>query len=360
MYSFTKEQIENIQSKALNCLGQPMKYKELCEKLDVSYIRQTKLKNNQLRDLGTILEIQSVPIGQKTGYVITKIFETPELPYYDDDEWYAAIKSQICSIFREAHNDRTQWFVRTRLLTELGAVNENYQLLMNPIDKAKLVSFRKRKFDNEEEVCRIIGRILVDRIYDALIKMEKERLIIYTNGYVLFGKIKDIFDPQKERTIQIEAPYSSEKDSEFSYLYALESEAIDDVAETYGCYSRDAEFKNRNRVKGGHFEAFLDCRDKRIQSNEVLEHYKEKYPDLISIEKILDVKFITPVWADHELTIPYKPYAKRIINKTSQQRILTSKDKQLERYKELIDGVVKVFINADTDIDYKELLKSLE
>ena len=35
-------------------------------------------------------------------------------------------------------------------------------------------------------------------------------------------------------------------------------------------------------------------------------------------------------------------------------------DKELERYKELIDGVVKVFINADTDIDYKAILKSLE
>ena len=31
MYSFTKEQIKSIQSKALNCLGQPMKYKQLCE-----------------------------------------------------------------------------------------------------------------------------------------------------------------------------------------------------------------------------------------------------------------------------------------------------------------------------------------
>ena len=360
MYSFTKEQIKSIQSKALNCLGQPMKYKELCEKLDVPYIRQTKLKNNQLRDLGTILEIQSVLIGQKTGYVVTKIFETPELPYYDNDEWYAAIKSQICSIFREAHNDRTQWFVRTRLLTELGAVNENYQLLMNPIDKAKLVSFRKRKFDNEEEVCRIAGRILVDRIYDALTKMEKERLIIFTNGYVLIGKVKDIIDPDKERTIQIEAPYSSKKDSYFSYLYALESDAIDDVAEIYNLYTPNTEFKNRNRVKGGHFEAFLDCRDKRIQSEETLAHFKEKYPGLISIEKILDVKFITPVWAANELTIPYKPHAKGIINQASQHRILSSKDKQLERYKELIDGVVKVFINADTDIDYKELLKSLE
>ena len=360
MYTFNQEQIKTIQTHAIEYLGQAMKYKDLCNSLEIPYLKQTKLKDKQMRDLQTILDIQETKIGKQTGYIITQIYNTPELPYYDDDEWYAAIKSQICSIFREAHNDRTQWFVRTRLLTELGAVNENYQLLMNPIDKAKLVSFRKRKFDNEEEVCRIIGRILVDRIYDALIKMEKERLIIYTNGYVLFGKIKDIFDPKKERTIQIEAPYSSEKDSEFSYLYALESEAIDDVAEIYGCYSRDAEFKNRNRVKGGHFEAFLDCRDKRIQSDEVFEHYKEKYPDLISIEKILDVKFITPVWADHELTIPYKPYAKGIINKASQQRILTSKDKQLERYKELIDGVVKVFINADTDIDYKAILKSLE
>ena len=42
MYSFTKEQIKSIQLKAINCLGQPMKYKKLCEALEISCLEQTK------------------------------------------------------------------------------------------------------------------------------------------------------------------------------------------------------------------------------------------------------------------------------------------------------------------------------
>ena len=41
MYSFNEEQIKSIQAKALEHLGQPMKYKQLCENLDIPYIRAT-------------------------------------------------------------------------------------------------------------------------------------------------------------------------------------------------------------------------------------------------------------------------------------------------------------------------------
>lgn len=361
MYSFEKEQIKIIQQKALECLGQTMKYKELCSKLELPYAAQSKSKAKQLHDLQTIIEIQETNIGKQKGYIITQVYDHLQLPYYDNDEWYAAIKSQICSIFRD--NPNKQWFVRTELLAQLGAVNNNYKAIMSQTDRTRLTGYYKRRFDNEEAVCRIMGGILADRIYNALIRMEKERLVIYTNGYVLLCKFPNYLDKdksQKERIVKIEAPYSPKNDSLFGYLYNLESEAIDDVAKTYGLYKPDATFKNRQRIKGSHFESFLDFRNQRITSDEVLEHLKEKYPDIISVEGILDVKFITPVWAANELTIPYKPFAKELINKASQENILSSTDKRLDRYNNLIDGAVKVFINADTDIDYKAILKSLE
>ena len=361
MYSFEKEQIEIIKQKALECLGQAMKYKELCSKLELPYAAQSKSKAKQLHDLQTIIEIQETNIGKQKGYIITQVYDHLQLPYYDNDEWYAAIKSQICSIFRD--NPNKQWFVRTELLAQLGAVNNNYKAIMSQTDRTRLTGYYKRRFDNEEAVCRIMGGILADRIYNALIRMEKERLVIYTNGYVLLCKFPNYLDKdksQKERIVKIEAPYDPKNDSLFGYLYNLESDAIDDVAKTYDLYKPDTTFKNRQRIKSSHFESFLDFREKRVKSNEVLAHLKKKYPDIISVEAILDVKFITPVWAANELTIPYKPYAKEIINKASQENILTSTDKRLDRYNNLIDGAVKVFIDADTDIDYKELLKSLE
>lgn len=367
MYSFNEEQIKSIQSKAFNYLGQSMKYKQLCENLDIPYIRATDLKKKQLRDLQTILEIQSTTIGQKTAYIITQIYSEPQLPYYDDDEWYAAVKSRIRTIFNENPDKNYLWFFRSKLLYEIGAVNENYRIIMNPKGKARLTAHFDRKYDNEKAVCEIAGGIIADRIYDALVKMQKERLIICSDGYAIKGSTKSfIFDKkqnkfvEKEVSTYIDVPYNAESDSLFKYIYRLDNEALDEIAETYDLYHDTDNFKNRNRVKGAHFDDFVDARNKRIQSEEVFERIKKEHKNLISVEKVFDVKFITPVWEVNEKTIQYKPFAKNLINKASQEKILTTKDKRLNRYKELIDGVVKIFINADTEVNYKKVLDELD
>lgn len=367
MYSFNEEQIKSIQSKALNYLGQPMKYKQLCENLAIPYIRATDLKKKQIRDLQTILEIQSTLMGQKTGYIITQIYSEPQLPYYDDDEWYAAVKSRIRTIFNENPDKNYLWFFRSKLLYEIGAVNENYRIIMNPKGKARLTAHYARKFDNEKAVCEIAGGIIADRIYDALVKMQKERLIICSDGYAIKGTTKSFaFDKEQNKFIEkevptyIDVPYNAESDSLFKYIYRLDNEALDEIAKTYDLYNDTDNFKNRNRVKGAHFDDFVDARNKRIQSDEVFERIKKEHNNLISVEKVFDVKFITPVWEVNEKTIQYKPFAKNLINKASQEKILTTKDKRFNRYKELIDGVVKIFINADTEVNYKKILDELD
>ena len=367
MYSFNEEQIKSIQSKALNYLGQPMKYKQLCENLSIPYIRATDLKKKQMRDLQTVLEIQSTLIGQKTGYIITQIYSKPQLPYYDDDEWYAAVKSRIRTIFNENPDKNYLWFFRSKLLYEIGAVNENYRIIMSPKSKAHLTAHFDRKFDNEKAVCEIAGEIIADRIYDALVKMQKERLIICSEGYAIKGTIKSfIFDKsqnkfvEKETPTYIDVPYEAEPDSLFKYLYRLDNKAIDDVAKIHNLYSDTDSFKNRNRIKGGHFDEFVDARNKLIQLEETFERIKKEHDSLISVDKVFDVKFITPVWEVNEKTIQYKPFAKNLINKASQEKILTTKDKRFNRYKELIDGVVKIFINADTEVNYKKVLDELD
>ena len=367
MYSFNEEQIKSIQAKALEHLGQPMKYKQLCENLAIPYIRATDLKKKQIRDLQTILEIQSTLIGQKTGYIITQIYSEPQLPYYDDDEWYAAVKSRIRTIFNENPDKNYLWFFRSKLLYEIGAVNENYRIIMNPYSKARLTAHFDRKYDNEKAVCEIAGGIIADRIYDALIKMQKERLIICSDGYAIKATTNSfVFDKalnkfvEKEVATYIDVPYNAESDSLFKYIYRLDNEALDEIAKTYDLYHDADNFKNRNRVKGAHFDAFVDVRNKRIQSDEVFERIKKEHDNLISVEKVFDVKFITPVWEVNEKTIQYKPFAKNLINKASQEKILTTKDKRLNRYKELIDGVVKIFINTDTEVNYKKILDELD
>lgn len=367
MYSFNTEEIKSIQTAAIDHLGKPMKYKELCENLNIPYIRATNLKAKQIRDLQTILEIQSTTIGQKTGYIITQIYSEPQLPYYDDDEWYAAVKSRIRTIFSENPDKNYLWFFRSRLLYEIGAVNENYRIIMNPKGKARLTAHYARKFDNEKAACEIAGGIIADRIYDALVKMQKERLIICSDGYAIKATTTSYCFDEKQKTFiekevptYIDVPYDAEADSLFKYLYRLDNKAIDEVAKMYDLYPDTDNFKNRNRVKGAHFDDFVDIRNEFIQSEEVFERVKKENKNLISIEKVFDVKFITPVWGVNEKTIQYKPFAKNLINKASQEKILTSKDKRFNRYKELIDGVVKIFINNDTDVNYKKLLEELD
>ena len=367
MYSFNQEEISTIQAKALNHLGQPMKYKELCTELNIPYFRQAKTRQKQLRDLQTILEIQETQIGKQSGYIITQIYSEPQLPYYDDDEWYAAVKSRIRTIFNENPDKNYLWFFRSKLLYEIGAVNENYRIIMNPYSKARLTAHFDRKYDNEKAVCEIAGGIIADRIYDALIKMQKERLIICSDGYAIKATTNSfVFDKalnkfvEKEVATYIDVPYNAESDSLFKYIYRLDNEALDEIAKTYDLYHDADNFKNRNRVKGAHFDAFVDVRNKRIQSDEVFERIKKEHDNLISVEKVFDVKFITPVWEVNEKTIQYKPFAKNLINKASQEKILTTKDKRLNRYKELIDGVVKIFINTDTEVNYKKILDELD
>ena len=367
MYSFNQEEISTIQAKALNHLGQPMKYKELCTELNIPYFQQAKTRQKQLRDLQTILEIQETQIGKQSGYIITQIYSEPQLPYYDDDEWYAAVKSRIRTIFNENPDKNYLWFFRSKLLYEIGAVNENYRIIMNPYSKARLTAHFDRKYDNEKAVCEIAGGIIADRIYDALIKMQKERLIICSDGYAIKATTNSfVFDKalnkfvEKEVATYIDVPYNAESDSLFKYIYRLDNEALDEIAKTYDLYHDADNFKNRNRVKGAHFDDFVDVRNKRIQSDEVFERIKKEYDNLISVEKVFDVKFITPVWEINEKTIQYKPFAKNLINKASQEKILTTKDKRLNRYKELIDGVVKIFINTDTEVNYKKILDELD
>lgn len=367
MYSFNQEEISTIQAKALNHLGQPMKYKELCTELNIPYFQQAKTRQKQLRDLQTILEIQETQIGKQSGYIITQIYSEPQLPYYDDDEWYAAVKSRIRTIFNENPDKNYLWFFRSKLLYEIGAVNENYRIIMNPYSKARLTAHFGRKYDNEKAVCEIAGGIIADRIYDALIKMQKERLIICSDGYAIKATTNSfVFDKalnkfvEKEVATYIDVPYNAESDSLFKYIYRLDNEALDEIAKTYDLYHDADNFKNRNRVKGAHFDDFVDVRNKRIQSDEVFERIKKEHDNLISVEKVFDVKFITPVWEINEKTIQYKPFAKNLINKASQEKILTTKDKRLNRYKELIDGVVKIFINTDTEVNYKKILDELD
>ena len=367
MCSFNQEEISTIQAKALNHLGQPMKYKELCTELNIPYFQQAKTRQKQLRDLQTILEIQETQIGKQSGYIITQIYSEPQLPYYDDDEWYAAVKSRIRTIFNENPDKNYLWFFRSKLLYEIGAVNENYRIIMNPYSKARLTAHFGRKYDNEKAVCEIAGGIIADRIYDALVKMQKERLIICSDGYAIKATTNSfVFDKalnkfvEKEVATYIDVPYNAESDSLFKYIYRLDNEALDEIAKTYDLYHDADNFKNRNRVKGAHFDAFVDVRNKRIQSDEVFERIKKEHDNLISVEKVFDVKFITPVWEINEKTIQYKPFAKNLINKASQEKILTTKDKRLNRYKELIDGVVKIFINTDTEVNYKKILDELD
>lgn len=350
MFTYTQEQQVVIQNNAAENLGVTLRYKELCKALNIEPEKSPTTKQKQLRDLQTLIELKEIPIGKQTGYVITKVYPEPLLPYYDNDEWYAAIKSQICAIFQGRDNEHDSiWFVRKQLLYALGAVNHNYMLLMSENKRYQMSKYYERSFDHELDACRIAGGIIADRIYDALERMESERLIICTNGYVLrimTGGSDSAF---------IEIPCDDVKDSLFQYLFNAETKIIDEVAEENKTYAKNASYKNRNRVKFNYYEEVIKKRNEFVRSPEFLGELNTRFnTKAIAVQNMFDVKFITPIWAETEKYIEHKPFAKSLINKASQEKILASKNKKLERYKDLIDGMVKIFISADPTFDYSK------
>lgn len=357
MYSFTPEQEQHIQIKGKALIGQVFKYKQLCSVLDIEPKTAGNSRKRHIQDINNIIKLKEIDMNGLTAYQIIDVYETPLVPYYDEEMWYKAVKSRMCKILKDTPKDSFMWFTRTPLLYAMNMVNQNYKVLMNPVANQKLSTKLNRDLDDEKEVCSIIGTILSNRLYDALEKMGKERIIQYNDGFVV--KVMMQYPGSKEIVTRfIPAPVSSEKDSLFQVICALENQVIDDISSNHKFYTKDAAFKNRAKCRQLYYFEFIQLRDTLAQekTGEMGKWIKEHAPYCLDVKAVYDAKFMTPIWKEVDKQIEELDRDYEILNKSAQEKIRSTKNKEMARFNELREGIINICIDSSTKIDYSKII----
>lgn len=354
MYSFTSDMEKSIQTKAKDLIGQTFKYKQLCEALDIQPVAHTNTcsKNKQLRDLANLIEYKEVPVGKRKGYLIVSVYDKPKPAYYDSDERYAAFKSRLFEILDKP------WFTRTSLLYDLGMINDNFRVLLNPHKRHLVEEYRERSFYNESRFCEIIGGVLADKAYNALDRMKREGLIHYEKGYAIAVKLNlsDSEKSWKKAIDYIDVPPDDEKDSLYQVIKKMDEEIaceIDDESKAFVSNDRSdmVRVKKPETIINSNYKKFRKKRKERIKSDEsgLSEMVKQRNDKIISIIAILDVRFITPI-VDSVFT---KPNAEAIINKCATESVLSTKANGLKNYEGLRKGFPDEYICLHPKTNYR-------
>lgn len=356
MYSFTPDMEKSIQAKARDLIGQTFKYKQLCEALDIQPVAHTNTcsKNKQLRDLANLIEYEEVPVGKQKGYLIVSVYDNPKPAYYDSDERYESFKSQLFEILDKP------WFTRTSLLCDLGMINDNFRVLLNPHKRHLVEEYCERSFYNESRFCGIIGGILADKAYNALDRMKREGLIHYEKGYAIAVKLNlsDSEKSWKKDIDYIDVPPDDEKDSLYQTIKKMDEEIayeIDDESKALISNDRPnmVRIKKPETIINSHYKEFRKKRKERIISDEsgLLEMVKHKNDKIIYIVSILDVRFITPI-VD---SVGTKANAEAIINKCAIESVLSTKAKGLKNYEVLRKGFPDEYICLQPKMNYRRI-----
>lgn len=357
MYSFSEEQSQSIRDKANNLLGQTFKYKQLCIALGIEPVKNsnTNTKNKQLRDLQTLIELREIPHGKQKAYLIVSVHEHSESAYYDRDEWYSAFKSVIFSEVR-----MEQWFTRTTLFYKLGIVNDNYKVVLHDNERRLLSKHHDRNFDNERRVCRIVGSILRDRVYDSLDRMAVDGLIGCGKGYVIQYSDKVDEDSQDDKCKYEFYPVRpDDDDSVYQLIQSMDKEIIDEIRAkeegelVFGCHSLLQEVSDA-QIKSRYYNEYVKMREE-IDTTELSKLLEQRGISDISIKGVFDAVFIFPLWERDDVVI--RPDAKRILNDWAKKTVLNSNDKRFDGYRELKKGCVDVYIDLNTTVDYVAVTK---
>lgn len=359
MYKFDENEEKEIMANGLKILGQELRYSELCKNLGIKPVTGTKQKTSQLKDLSNLFDYDIVPCGRQVRYVIRRVYERPLLPSYDKDEWYVAIKTRICEMLRD-NNYQAMWFTQTPLLKDLGAVNDNYGVVMSNNKREQLESLLGRGMDMDYEVCRIFGNILSERVYDALDKMaKKEKIIHYSDGYVI-RYIKDGYYKY------FEVPIVIEKDGELTIselskiLSHIETQAIDDAIRKYnpGFLESQPDLVNRDFYKYI-YSSFVDNQiELALNEESVKEKLKEFGVDFDEVYGLYNVKFISPIKRLVDTELRWRGKSKQMINAASKNKLLSSKRKELIPYEAMKKGLVDICIDLTTNTNYSAMIKN--
>ena len=161
-------------------------------------------------------------------------------------------------------------------------VNDNYSVIMSKDKRATLEMIYSRPFEQEYEACKVMGNLLADRVYNALHKMEQERIIKYFDGYAI-RIVKDF----TTSFIPISSSDQDRGTALYQILFSIENQAIDNICNQVGWKKlSDGAFVNRTAIKQIYFYQILEERNRLINRPENIDKLKALGLQFDSIEEI--------------------------------------------------------------------------
>ena len=223
-----KQPIQIDKSKLEAILGQELKYKQLCEALDLKPT-SGNAKTAQLKqiDLYCNLEILSKP----TRYKVTEVYDKALIRQFS--QFQVPLEILLFRLF-QANGFKTLYLTNGRLLEGMKLVNSNYNAMKNPAIKSKV---DKMIYDGAQKS----GEILIKWLRRAIEKMEKYGYLMMRHGYCLLQKI-DIGDTTITKTIQV--PLDSDLERK---VMECQRQAYKDLGLTYNDHRKwiPNEYKER-------------------------------------------------------------------------------------------------------------------
>lgn len=173
-------------SKLHGIVGKELKYKQLCEELNLKY-KGGDSKIAQLKEVALYCNLQM--LTNPTRYRVEDVYDTKLVLYNNNTILQEEIESLIIELFR-LKDFSIMYMTNTQLLMSLYMVNNNYKVLKIPklrkaLEKATGEDYYELYLSAEKS-----GEILTKWVDRALERMEKRGLILYRRGYILTKETK--------------------------------------------------------------------------------------------------------------------------------------------------------------------------
>lgn len=162
--------------------GKELKYKQLCEELNIDY-KRGNAKTAQLKTIALYCDLRT--LEGPTRFVVEEVYDNKLLIFNNNTKLQEEIENVIVELLR-LNDFNIMYMTNTQLLMSLYLVNNNYKVLKIPKLRKALERATGEDYYDLYLSANKSGEILIKWVDRALERMAKRKLISYHKGFCLF------------------------------------------------------------------------------------------------------------------------------------------------------------------------------
>lgn len=330
-----------------------MKYKELCQILNIEQKNNTRAKNSQLKELQCFLNIQK----DKTWYTITEIYQVPLQKIEtrgggNKAEYIKTIELLILDLLVQDKNNGNIFLSRNKLLLSLAMINDNFAYCKERIPK--LSQYTNIQIQTVEEWYLSTGDMLKRNLEKALDNLRSQALVIWSSELTVCDLIP-IGINNNEQNIIINKTESEDEYGEKVIEYKLNNsitynhrEATKDekkfILRTERETMEDMGFQNKQElVRSGMWNDFKEKVDTIILDELNIAYYYNSYKIICNEDHIIQQRNRLL----EKLSKSEREMHLQILNNDIMKRLHTNVEKKQVRAKNKVENCIGEYIDKN-------------